>query len=263
MKTTRYLSPRLAALGLAFQLTTLLGCATTDPAKVADNERRARSHYTLALNHLKEGRTGIAIRELLSAQKLSPSDPWIDLSLAEAYRLKNHTADSERHLKRALELRPDLHAAKLNLSALYIQTERYEEAVVLSQELLGDATFPVPWKGLTNQGYALYKLGRKQEAREALTHALEYHAKFWPAQLNLAILDEEEGRRLEALEALEEVLALKPGPVAEAECHYRIATLYISLGNRAKAVHHLSVASQTKPSGEWGKRSADYLKRLR
>jgi hypothetical protein len=42
-----------------------------------------------------------------------------------------------------------------------------------------------------------------------------------------------------------------------------MATLYISLGNRAKAVHHLSVASQTKPSGEWGKRSADYLKRLR
>lgn len=263
MRTHHRLASLIAGLGLALQLATGLGCATPDPAKVADKERQARSHYGLALNHLREGRTGIAIRELLAAQALSPNDPWIDLSLAEAYRLKGHSPDSERHLKRALELRPDLHAAKLNLSALYIQSERYEEAVKMSQELLADATFPVPWKALTNQGYALYKLGRNAEARQAFDHALEYHERFWPARLDLAILDEEEGRRLEALEGLEQVLALKPGPVAEAECHYRIATIYISLGNRAKAVHHLSAASETKPSGEWGKRSADYLKRLR
>jgi Tfp pilus assembly protein PilF len=263
MTTTARIVPLLGALALAFQTTVGLGCATPDAGKLADRERQARSHYTMALNHLKEGRTGIAIRELLAAQQLTPNDPWIDLSLAEAYRLKSHTAASEQHLNRALELRPDLHAAKLNLSALYIQTERYEEAIELSAELLGDATFPVPWKALTNQGYALYKLGRNAEARTALEHALEYHERFWPARLDLAILDEEEGRRLEALEGLEQVLALKPGPVAEAECHYRMATLYISLGNRAKAVHHLSAATQAKPSGEWGKRSADYLKRLR
>ena len=130
MRTHHRLASLIAGLGLALQLATGLGCATPDPAKVADKERQARSHYGLALNHLREGRTGIAIRELLAAQALSPSDPWIDLSLAEAYRLKGHSADSERHLKRALELRPDLHAAKLNLSALYLQSERYEEAEV-------------------------------------------------------------------------------------------------------------------------------------
>ena len=59
------------------------------------------------------------------------------------------------------------------------------------------------------------------------------------------------------------MLAQKPGPIAEAEAHYRMATIYISLGNRAKAVHHLTAATETRPSGEWGKRSADYLKRLR
>jgi type IV pilus assembly protein PilF len=262
MRTIRRLVSLPAGLALALAVAAGLGCAT-DPAKVADKERRARSHYEMALNHLKEGRTGVAIRELQSAQALSPNDPWIDLSLAEAYRLKAHNAESERHLKRALELRPDLHAAKLNLSALYIQSQRYEEAVEISQELLGDATFPVPWKALTNQGYALYKLGHKAEARAAFGQALEYHENFWPARLDLAILDEEEGRRLEALEGLERVLAVKPGPVAQAEAHYRMATIYMSLGNRAKAVHHLSAASETKPSGEWGKRSADYLKRLR
>ena len=250
----------LLGLALGAQLT---GCATTNPAATADNERKARSHYPVALNHLKEGRAGVAIGELQKADALQPDDPWIQLALAEAYRLKVHNAEAEKYLKRALELRPSFHDAKLNLSAIYIQVGRYEEAVQLSTELLNDATFPIPWKALTNQGYAYYKLGKHQEARAALENALEYHERFWPALLDLAILDEDQGRKLEALEGYEQVLTLKPGPIAEAESHYRMATIYMSLGNRSKAMHHLSVASETRPSGVWGKRSADYLKRLR
>jgi Tfp pilus assembly protein PilF len=263
MATTTRLARVLPRLVVALALGGALGCATTNPATQAETDRKVRSHYELAVNHLKEGRTGIAIRELLAAQALDPEDPWIHLALAEAYRLKAHTAEAEEHLKRALALRPDLHAAKLNLSALYIQVGRYDEAIQNSRELLADATFPAPWKALTNEGYALYKLERRAEARQVLEQALEYHENFWPARLDLAILDQDEGRHLEALDGLEAVLAQKPGSIARAEVNYRMATIYISLGNRAKAVHHLSAAAEMRPSGEWGKRSADYLKRLR
>ena len=263
MATTTATARALPGLALALLVATALGCATTNPETQADKDRQVRSHYEMAVNHLREGRTGIAIRELLAAHEIDPEDPWVHLALAEAYRLKAHHAESEHHLKRALALRPDLHAATLNLSALYIQVGRYDEAIELSRELLGDATFPAPWKALTNQGYALYKLERRAEAREILGQALEYHENFWPARLDLAILDQDEGRHLEALEQLEAVLAQKPGSIARAEVNYRMATIYISLGNRAKAVHHLSAAAETRPSGEWGKRSEDYLKRLR
>ena len=263
MATITRIARVLPVLALALHLAGALGCATTSPADQAETDRKVRNHYELAVNHLKEGRAGIAIRELLAAESLDPKDPWIQLALAEAYRLKGHTPEAEQHLKRALALRPDLDAAELNLSALYIQTERYEEAIEVSEHLLADATFAAPWKALTNKGYALYKLGRRAEAREALGQALEYHEHFWPARLDLAILDQDEGRHLEALEGLEAVLGEKPGGIARAEVNYRMATIYISLGNRAKAVHHLSVAAETRPGGEWGKRSADYLKRLR
>jgi Tfp pilus assembly protein PilF len=253
----------LPAVALALHLAGALGCATTSPADQAETDRKVRNHYELAVNHLKEGRAGVAIRELLAAEALDPEDPWIHLALSEAYRLKARSAEAEHHLKRALALRPDLHAAQLNLSALYIQSERYEDAIEASDALLADATFAAPWKALTNKGYALYKLGRRAEARETLEQALEYHEHFWPARLDLAILDQDEGRHLEALENLEAVLAQKPSAIARAEVNYRMATIYISLGNRAKAVHHLEVAAQTRPGGEWGKRSADYLKRLR
>lgn len=261
MLTTNRIAKALSALGLALPL--LAGCATTSPETRAEQERKARGHYEMAMNHMREGRTGIAISELQNAERIDPSDPWTQLALGEAYRLKARDADAERHLKRALDLRPDFHAAKLNLAALYIGMERYEETIELSRQLLGDATFPVPWKALTNEGYAYYKLGRRAEAREALEKAVQYHENYWPALLDLAILEADEGRQLEALEHLERVLAQKPGSFAAAETHYRMAVAYISLGNRDKAVHHLSVAIETRPSGEWGKRSADYLKRLR
>ena len=263
MATITRIARVLPGLVLALHVAGALGCATTNPATQAENDRKVRNHYELAVNHLREGRTGVAIRELLAAEAIEPKDPWVQLALAEAYRLKAHNAEAEEHLKRALAARPDLHAAKLNLSALYIQVGRYEEAIQMSQELLADATFPAPWKALTNEGYALYKLERRGEARQVLGQALEYHENFWPARLDLAILDQDEGRHLEALEELEAVLAQKPGAIAEAEANYRMATIYISLGNRAKAVHHLTAAAETRPSGEWGKRSADYLKRLR
>jgi Tfp pilus assembly protein PilF len=251
------------ALVVALSIEGALGCATTDPAQRMENDRRARTRFQIAMDHLRQGRAGAAIRELQAAQRLDPRDPWIELALAEAYRLKRRDAEAETHLRRALEIRPDFQEAKLNLSALYVQTKRYEEAAALSKELLADATFEVPWKALTNLGYALYKLGRRAEARAALEQAVEYHERFWPALLDLAILDSEEGRHAEALARLEAVVAAKPGPLAEAEAHYRIAVEYVSLGNRAKAMHHLEVAAGTRPSGEWGKRSAEYLERLR
>jgi Tfp pilus assembly protein PilF len=261
VRITNRIAKALGSLALAVPL--LAGCATTSPEAKAEGQRKARSHYELAMNHMREGRTGLAIGELQTAQQLDPSDPWVELALGEAYRLKARNEDAEAHLKRALHLHPGFQAAKLNLSALYIGMERYEETVTLSKELLADATFPVPWKALTNQGYAYYKLGRRTEAHESLENAVQYNDSYWPALLDLAVLEADEGRQLEALEYLDKVLAQKPGPLAEAETHYRMAVAYISLGNRDKAVHHLSVAIETRPSGEWGKRSADYLKRLR
>ncbi len=240
------------------------GCATGgSEAERFDGERRARAHYSVGVEHLREGRSALAIREFLAAESLQPDDPWIQLSLAEAFRLRGRDEDSEQRLRKALSMNPDLQPARLNLSALYVQTGRHELAIAETRRLLDDPTFPVPWKALANQGWAEYKLGRTGDARRSLELALEYHPEFWPAKLSLAVLDADQGRRLEAIQGLEQVLQEEPGPLAEAEANYRLAEIYISLGNRRKAVKHFTAARATEPSGEWGKRSAEYLERLR
>jgi tetratricopeptide (TPR) repeat protein len=92
--------------------------------------------------------------------------------------------------------------------------------------------------------------------------AVEYNDRYWRAHLNLGILDAEEGKRIDAIERFERVVTLA-SPLGSAEANFRIAEIYVSLGNRKQAVEHLVAASSQRPSGPWGKRSEDYLKRLR
>jgi tetratricopeptide (TPR) repeat protein len=234
------------------------------PDEVASADAsRARAHHSVGATHLRDGRIALAIRELRAAEQLNPQDKWIQLALAEAYRRKNLSEDSERHLLKALAVDPSFQDARLTLSGLYIQMERYPQAVEHAQFLIDDPTFPKPWEALSNKGYALMMLDRRAEAREALLLALEYHDRYWRAQLNLGILDAQEGKRLDAMERFERVLGLGAGPLAVAEVNYRMAEIYLSLGNRERAVEHWVAASSQRPSGTWGKRSEDRLKSLR
>jgi type IV pilus assembly protein PilF len=256
--------PELIA-GLALALA--LGCASTGgdepPRLSAADQSRARAHQSVGATHMREGRLALAIRELRASEELNPGDKWTQLTLAEAYRQKGLNADAERHLRKALDVDPAFQDARLTLSGLYIQTERYAEAVSEAQILIDDPTFPQPWTALTNKGWALAMQGKRADAREALGFALEYNERYWRAHLNLGILDVEEGKRIDAIERFERVLALTPGPLGTAEANYRAAEVYVSLGNREQAVEHLVAATSQRPSGPWGKRSEDYLKRLR
>jgi type IV pilus assembly protein PilF len=231
-------------------------------AETQETQRRARVHYEIAIERMRAGRNPEAIGELLQAVRLDPGDAHIRLALAEAYRRGGRIAESEQHLLAALEIDPAFQAAHLNLSGLYIQQERYEDSTVHTRRLLDDPTFPHPWRALTNLGWAEYKLGRFDEAARHLRLALDYKEDYWPARLNLGILAADRGDRDQAVAQFERVLAAAPGPLAEAEARYRLAELYVAMGDKRSAIAQLSKASDLQPSGPWGKRSAEYLQSL-
>jgi Tfp pilus assembly protein PilF len=254
----------LIGFGILLAVASAVGCATApDFQTQMAHDKKARAHYNAGIDHMRQGKLALAIRELSAGLQTSPEDPWIHWAIAEAYRQKGRVDESEHHLLRALEIRPGFQQARLNLSALYVQMGRYDEAIAHADILLDDPTFPVPWKALTNRGWAQYKLGQSQAARTSFEAALEYNENHWRSVLALGILDAESGQRIEALEQFERVIDLEPGSLAEAEANYRIGEIYVSLGNRERAVQHLTAAAAKEPNGQWGKRSEDYLKRLR
>ena len=93
--------------------------------------------------------------------------------------------------------------------------------------------------------------------------ALAYHEGYWRSNLNLAILDSEEGQQLDAIRRLERVAEISPGALGTAEANYRIGEIYVGVGKLDRAVHHFAAAASQRPSGTWGKRSEVYLERLR
>lgn len=255
-----------ALLGLALlALAPSQGCVSSAARKAEEvaAQKKAKSHFEIGADHLRKGRTALALRELMAAEQLAPDRPRIQYALGEAYMVKGRYDDAEQHLKRALELQPEFHDARLHLAVLYLEVERYRESIVESQRLIDDPTFPGVWRALTNAGWAEFKLGDGAAARRRLELALEFNPNYWPALLNLGILESQEGHRPEAIAVFHRLLSLQPGASATAEANYRLAEIYVSLGNRKQAVGHLVAAVEETPNGRWGQKSEEYLRLLR
>ncbi|MBW2494437.1 MAG: tetratricopeptide repeat protein [Deltaproteobacteria bacterium] len=241
-----------------------LGCASS--GRKAEDElrlRRANSHFNLGLDYIRNDRIALAIRELLFAEELDPKNPRIHQALADAYVMRGKPVEAEQHYLLTLKIDPTIHEARLNLSSLYNQLDRYEESLVYASMLADDATFSGPWRALANKGFAEYQLGRVEEARNSLRLALEYRSDYWPTLLYLGILEMEEGRQREAIGLFQQVLELDPALAIQAQANYRIGEIYIALGKRQRAIGHLQAAVAQTPGGPWGVRSEEYLKLLR
>jgi len=255
---------RFVAPGLAPVLLLLaLGCATSGPKEQeVQSTKEARSHLNLGIDYIRTNRVELGLREFQIAESMDPRNARIQYAIGDAYLLKGKYAEAEMHYRKTLELAPEFHDARLNLSGLLLAQERWQEAYAESAKLADSATFPAPWRALANRGWAEYKLGRVEQARATLELARDYSPSYWPTLLSLGIMDMEQGRRMEAVTLFQEVLEHRPDPNAAAEANYRIGEIYVALGNRERAMSHLMAAVSSAPGGEWGTKSEEYLKLL-
>jgi Tfp pilus assembly protein PilF len=247
-------------------LVLLLGSGCASSTHKADEDlrlRRANSHFNLGIDYLRNNRMALALRELLFAEELDPKNPRIQQALGDAYVMRGKPVEAEQHYLRTLKIEPTLHEARLNLSSLYNQLDRYEESLVHSSRLADDATFSGPWRALANKGFSEFQLGQMEKARSSLELGLEYRNDYWPTLLYLGMLEVEEGRRREAMGLFQQVLEQDPALSVQAQANYRIGEIYIALGKRQQAIGHLQSAVAQTPGGPWGVKSEEYLKLLR
>jgi len=247
-----------------------LGCATTKSLTPEEQQtiKQADALRDVGADHLTQGRTAMAIRKLQQAHSKNPKDAETLLWLGEAFRRKGMLDRAEENMLRAIELSENAsdftyQETVLNLSALYIQMNRYRETRELCQRLIDDPTFSSPWRPLTNRGWAEFQMGLYAEARKSYEAALDFFPSYWPAHLNLGILEQKEGRFLAAIQSFDRALATeRMGYDAAAEANYRMAEIYVSLGKRREAIEHFRVALERSPNGEWGEQSKTYLEML-
>jgi Tfp pilus assembly protein PilF len=162
----------------------LAACATTDPALI----RESGLHRDLGTVYLGRGELEMAIREYRAAVASYDGDAETHFALGEAYRRKGEFVACEQHFRRALALDPTKLDTRLNLGALYLQQERWAEAIEENRILVADPTFLNPARALVNLGWAQYKSKDFEGAKRSLRRALAVDPSNYRAHVNLAIL---------------------------------------------------------------------------
>jgi len=249
---------------LVVLLVGMSGCASSPTAEERERDLRiGLARRDVGIDYLSNGRTPMAIRELKHAHLLVPDDPVTTHWLGEAYRRRGLLDQALAYMLEARELDPASHELLMNLTGLYIQLGKFSEAVETSQQLIDDPTFPSPWRAYTNRGWAELQIGLLSDARKSFQEALAFKPNYWPAQLDLGILEAKSGRSLAAIVNFETVLEGKNlDESAESEATYRLGEAYVAMGQRTKALEYFRRSAERMPAGHWAQQSEEYLKLL-
>jgi tetratricopeptide (TPR) repeat protein len=246
-------------------VTFVLGLSACASGPTALELRQAQTHRDLADLKLQRGDTSFAIRQYRAVIELNPEDAEAYFGLGEAFRRREDFGEAERHFKRAFEMDPDHQDAMFNLGAVYIQQERYPEAIALNTDLLMDPTFLRPERALVNRGWAHYKSGDLEGAREDFSEALTTNGADPHSHLNLGIVLSEQGKTLDAMLHWQRVLRLiERRPKAQygglaIQARFHLARAHVKLGQRDEAIEQLQLASEQGGIGEWAEKSRAYL----
>ncbi|CAA6605301.1 hypothetical protein MTBLM1_50127 [Rhodospirillaceae bacterium LM-1] len=136
----------------------------------------------LATARLSQGKNDLALKGLERA--IDPLDAQDCATMGLVLKTMGAASEAAVWLKRALLLKPDHMAARLNLSNLLLADARHEEAILILRQ--GIEECPGNWQLLNNLGLALHESGRPQEALALLDQALELAPGSREAALNRA-----------------------------------------------------------------------------
>jgi len=223
---------RLLLVGVVLLLT--VGCVSKK------RQGRAQARVDLGAAYLKEGSTEMAIAQLEEAVRLDRRNVggWEQLGLA---LLKRGAPErSEEAFRRALRLDPEAASINLNYAYLLQKTGRNEEAIEVLEVALKDLTYRQPALVLNNLGFALYEVGRHQEAEARLREATLRAPNFCQAWYNLGLAREAQDNRKGAIEGYDQVVLLCPDEAAGS--YLRAGSLMLELEQPVEGCHYLETA---------------------
>lgn len=236
-------------------LLVLAGCSGAQKEK-EQSQRDAQAAFSLGVAFLNEGNPSKALQELTIAEAGSPQDYEILNALGLAYWAKGERGSAEDKLRKAVEVKPDYSEAWNNLGALYIEQNRFDEAISALQNALSNVFYSTQERALANLGWAYFKAGRLVEAEIRLREAVKAAPSFALGHKNLGILLLERGDVSESLLHLEEAARLMPN---DAYVYLQKGVCLMKQGDKEKAKESFNKAWELAPGSPVGNQAKTYL----
>jgi Tfp pilus assembly protein PilF len=221
---------------------------------------QAEVHYILGLSYLQEQNPTRALKEFLLAEEYDARDHRIQAALGQAYQLRKAYPQAEVHYLRAVRLDRNNSQYKNNLGALYLDMQRWDDAIVYFRQAAEDLLFTTPEMALTGLGFAHFNKGDHAAAIAAYRRALDYRPRFAMARLHLGETYFAQGEMSQAIAEYLQALTVAPEFV---QAHYNLGLAYLRVHETAKARASFATANRLAPDSEFGRLSANYFESLK
>ena len=241
-------------LGLNF----LTACGTFSTS----DKEAAQLHLKIGTSQLQSGAYPQALTTLLKAESFDSSDPVIQNNLGLAYYVREHYTDAEKHIRRAVNSRPDYSDAHNNLGRTLIELERFPEAVTELQLAAKDLTYTAPDKPLLNLGIAYFKMKKYPMAATYFSKAIDIQRDNCMAHSYLGRSYFEEKNYINAAAELDRASSFCLRPLYDEPTYYA-GISYYQLGQREIAIGRLEDLLRLYPNGKYRERAKAMLEVMR
>lgn len=248
---------------LAYGMAALSGCVSARANRDKDD---ANLHLQMGTTYFTNKKYPEALRELLAAEKLDPSNSTVQNNLALTYFVRDRFDIAQRHVDRAIALNPNYTEARNNRARILIERGLYAEAIAEAKRATDDLTYQMPIRSWTNISLAYFRKGDFKNARDSATAALKIERTNCFAQtiLGRSLLElglvEKSGNILlkDAAETLDRaIVACKAEGLDEAA--YFAGLAHYKLGKSAAAVARLQEVLHDYPEGRYAKKAESLL----
>lgn len=243
---------------------TVVGCASKNIEK---EKTEAALHLQIGTTLFTNKKYPEALRELLIAEKLDPSNATVQNNLALTYFVRDRFDFALKHIDQAIKLKPNYTEARNNRARILIEQGQYARAIEEAKRVTSDLTYQYPIRGWTNIALAHFRQGDFKSARDSATEALKIERTSCFAQtllgrslleLGLAQKTTDIPTLKEAAETLDRaVVACRAEGLDEAA--YFAGLAHYKLGKSSAAVDRLKEVIRDYPDGLYVKKAESLL----
>jgi len=227
------------------------GCAVNEQSR-----KNAEAHYMLGVSYLRADDATHALNELLMAEAIEADNALLQAALGQAYHTKKAYVESELHYLKALKLDKDNPKYQNNLAALYLEMQRWDEAITYFYQAASNLLFSQPEVAWTGYGYAYFMKGDYLKAIDAYIKAINYNSRYAQAFVRRGEAFHSLDQAGKAIADYQHALELFPN---YSLAHYNMAVSYMKLRQVGLAVKHFNQVVQIAPESDLALQAKSYL----
>lgn len=208
--------------------------------------------------HFDNGDYPMALKELLEAEKLDPSNPLVQNNLGLTYFMRERYDLAEQSLRKALSLNKDYTDARNNLARVLIENGRHKDAQAELELVLKDLTYAGVSRAWVNMGLSRFAQKNWRGARDAFAKALTGARDDCVAQTYYGRSLFELAEYPRAAEALDRAVGFCQRQNYD-EPHYFSALAWYRAGDRERAAARFEQITKVYPDGQYREKARAML----